>query len=181
MGMIIDKILGNIAEATFDKEVDYLDLEWHEANKRIYRKSSRNGRNIAVRFLSESVHLADGDVLVNEKEYLIVVNIVECETIVLQPTTMSEMASLCYEIGNKHMPIFLLDDKVVMPYETPMFKWVESMGYKPEVALQKLGKPLKSNVAPHSHTLTEQESSHSESLFTRVVKFASKVSDNSKE
>lgn len=179
--MITEKIIGNINSSPLNKEIDYLDLEWHEANKRIYRKNSRKGRKVAVRFLAENIHLVDGDILVEEDEYAIVINILECDTIVLQPTTMGEMASLCYEIGNKHMPIFLENDTIIMPYEPPMFKWVESMGYRPRLERRKLAKPLKSNVAPHSHKLTEDESSHSESLFTRVVKFASKISDKDQD
>ncbi|WP_447642560.1 MULTISPECIES: urease accessory protein UreE [Chitinophagaceae] len=165
--MIINETLGNIAENPTSKNVDYLDLEWFETTKRIQRKRSRQGTEIAIKFLREGQRLRQGDILFENEEKIIVVNILETEAIVISPTTLLEMGTVCYEIGNKHMPLFIEDDKVMMPFEMPMFRWLEGCGYKPEKHVVKLLNILKSNVEPHNH-------GNNNSLFSKILSLASK-------
>ena len=41
--MIINQIIGNLAENPTEKAIDYLDLEWFETTKRIQRKKKQTG------------------------------------------------------------------------------------------------------------------------------------------
>jgi len=73
-------------------------------SKRILRKRSASGREISLRFLDENPALAQNDVLYEDARSLIVIDISPCDAIVVRPGSMYAMASVCYEIGNKHLP-----------------------------------------------------------------------------
>lgn len=165
--MIINETLGNISDKpVVGKSIDYLDLEWFESTKRIQRKKTRQGEDIAIKFLREGQRLREGDILFESEEKLIVVNILETEAIVISPDSMLEMGTVCYEIGNKHIPLFIQEDKVLLPFEMPMYRWLEVSGFKPEKQTVKLLNLLKSNVEPHGH------GSLGSSIFTKILKMA---------
>src|SRR3954449_5822964 len=104
--MLITEISGNVAHESVEHlQVDLLELEWYEANKRIQRKVSKEGIDLALKFLGEGQCLHEGDILYKDPEKVIVVRIKPCEAIVLKPETMLEMGAVCYEIGNKHLPL----------------------------------------------------------------------------
>ncbi|MFV0531080.1 MAG: urease accessory protein UreE [Flavobacteriales bacterium] len=169
--MIISKIIGNISEnPAAEKMIDYLDLEWYETSKKIYRKKTRQGVDIAIKFMKEGMHLHEGDILYKDEKKLIVVNILETEAIVMSPSSLLEMGSICYEIGNKHIPLFIQNDKVVLPFEVPMFRWLEASGFSPEQQKVKLLKPLKSNLEHHGHGAGS-------SLFNKILKMAAPKDD----
>lgn len=165
--MTISETLGTISHSTINgKSIDYLDLEWFESTKRIQRKKTRQGEDIASKFLREGQRLREGDILFENEKKIIVVNILETETIVISPSSMLEMGTVCYEIGNKHIPLFIQENKVLLPFEMPMFRWLEVSGFKPEKQSVKLLNLLKSNVEPHGH------GSLGSTIFTKILKMA---------
>ncbi|MEJ5049808.1 urease accessory protein UreE [Chryseobacterium culicis] len=164
--MIINQIIGNLSENSSDKTIDYLDLEWFETTKRIQRKKTRKGTDIAIKFLREGQRLREGDILFEDAEKIIAINVLETEAIVMSPASLLEMGTVCYEIGNKHIPLFIQNDKVLLPFEMPMFRWLEASGFRPEKQSAKLLNLLKSNVEPHGH------GSLGSTIFTKILKMA---------
>ena len=87
-------------------------------------------------------------------ELVIAIEILPSEVIVLSPKTLPEMARACYEIGNKHSPLFLDGDEVTLPYDKPMFEWLQAAGFEPQKANRRLSQALRANSAQghgHSH------------------------------
>lgn len=164
--MIINQIIGNLSENPTEKTIDYLDLEWFETTKRIQRKKTRQGTDVAIKFLREGQRLREGDILFEDAEKIIAVNVLEAEAIVMSPASLLEMGTVCYEIGNKHIPLFIQNDKVLLPFEMPMFRWLEASGFNPEKQTVKLLNLLKSNVEPHGH------GSLGSTIFTKILKMA---------
>ncbi|QXU51020.1 urease accessory protein UreE [Chryseobacterium sp. D764] len=164
--MIINQITGNLSENPTGKTIDYLDLEWFETTKRIQRKKTRQGTDVAIKFLREGQRLHEGDILFEDAEKIIAVNVLETEAIVMSPASLLEMGTVCYEIGNKHIPLFIQNDKVLLPFEMPMFRWLEASGFNPEKQSVKLLNLLKSNVEPHGH------GSLGSTIFTKILKMA---------
>lgn len=165
--MIIHERLGNISEMEVQpEEIDFLDLEWFEATKRIQRKKTRKGMSIAIKFLKEGQRLNEGDVLYRDKHKTVVVNILETEAIIIEPSSRLEMGTICYEIGNKHVPLFIQNDSVLLPFDMPMYRWLQVCGYAPERQNIKLLNLLKSNVTPHGH------GSIGSTLFNKILKLA---------
>jgi urease accessory protein len=161
--MIIHKKLGNLS--SFDagrKAIDLLPVEWFETKKRILHKQTSSGKSIVVKFLDESPDLLEGDVLYADELVVVAVEIQSCEAIVIRPSTMQEMAAICYEIGNKHLPLFSENDEVLVPFDAPLYRMLTAAAYAPRQERRKLLYPVKTSVAAHSH-------GGSGSLFSRIL------------
>ena len=168
--MIVQEVIGNVSNIAADnKKVDLLQIEWFESAKKIQRKRSDEGMDLAIKILREGQRLHEGDILFEDATKRIVVSIKPCDAIVIQPQSLLEMGTVCYEIGNKHLPIFIQDDQVLIPFEDPLYKWLEAAGYKPKKAYRQLLNLLKANVSPHGH----EEPGNS--LFTRIINLAAKA------
>lgn len=164
--MIINETIGNLSQNPTSKTIDFLDLEWFETTKRIQRKKTRTGTDIAIKFLREGQRLREGDILFEDDQKVIAINVLETEAIEMAPVSLLEMGTVCYEIGNKHIPLFIQEDKVLLPFEMPMFRWLEASGFKPERKNVKLLNLLKSNVEPHGH------GSLGSTIFNKILKMA---------
>jgi urease accessory protein len=85
--MIIKEILGNKLNMDLTNlEIDFLELEWFETSKRIQSKTTTNGVQVSIKFLKEGQHLSQNDVLFKDDKKAIIINIIECEAIVVAPS-----------------------------------------------------------------------------------------------
>ena len=171
--MIIKEIVGNKSNISLDGlEIDFLELEWFETSKRIQNKVTNSGTKIAIKFLKEGQRLSQDDVLFKDNKKAIVIDIRECEVIMVEPTSLLEMGTLCYEVGNKHVPIFIQDNQVLIPFEEPLFRWLSASGYRPVKEMRQLKSRLKSTDSSHEHTHVHRHSD--EPLSTKITNFTSK-------
>jgi urease accessory protein len=170
--MIIEQIVGNLRDVPVgDRQLDPVRIQWFEAGKRIQRRKSDGGVEVAVRFLKEGQRLQQDDILLMDDERVVVVDIIPCEAIQVTPGTLYEMGSACYEIGNKHLPMFIQDDVILLPYEAPIFRWLSAKGFKTEKVHAKLLNLLNTTVQPHGHALEGEEGG---SLFSKIMALAGK-------
>lgn len=162
--MLIQEKIGNLSSFLVDNRIiDPLPIEWYETGKRIMRKQTRGGRELALRFLRESPALAEGDVLHADSETVIVVELLVCEVITIRMTNLETVAAACYEIGNRHLPLYIDGDSLLAPFEEPLYRWLLASGFEVEKAERKLLYPLRSTVAGHAHTNTGS------SLFSKIM------------
>lgn len=159
--MILGSVQSKEIAALYD--IDWLSLEWYEATRPIQRKQSNNGRDVALKFLNEGIRLKQGDIVWMERKECVAIEILPCDTIVIEPESLLQMGTVCYEIGNKHLPLFIENNQVLVPFEEPLYKLLRAGGYNPKKELRKLQNMLKANVAPHSHG--------GESLFQKILNF----------
>ena len=165
--MIVKEKIGHISSFQIDnKEIDYLKLEWFETGKRILHKKTTSGQEVVMKFLRENQLLGQGDVLYQDETRFIVVAIRPCESLIITPRSNFELASLCYEIGNKHLPLFYQNEKLLVAYDAPLFRLLVSSGYDVIKEDTVLENPLKTSVSPHS-------SGGQDSLFTKIMKLTS--------
>lgn len=164
--MLIKEKLGNL-NSFEDKGrgIDRLPIEWFETGKRILHKTTCSGKEVIIKFFRETQNLKQDDVVFANESYLIVIEILACDTIVIKPKSPYEMACLCYEIGNKHLPLFFEESILLIPFEEPVFKMLEASGYEIKKEKRKLLHQLKTTVSTH-HT----HSSSGESLFKKILK-----------
>lgn len=164
--MIIQQKLGNIGTINISKKnIDRVQLEWFETSKRILHKTTVGGIAISMKFLKENQQLTEGDILFEDDHTIIVVEIKLCDAIIVKPKSMQEMASICYEIGNKHLPLFYYHDELLIAFEKPLYNLLVSSGYDVQQAFRKLIHPLKTTVSPHG--------SNSQTLFSKIMKLTS--------
>ena len=160
--MLVKEKIGNLELfAVNNRNIDYVLLDWYETNKRILHKKTLLGREISMKFLNENPQLGVGDIIYEDDFGLVAVDIKECEAIVIRPRSMYEMASVCYEIGNKHLPLFYQDEEILVAYEAPLFKLLSVGGFAITQQKKKLTRPLKTTVTPHGNSNT---------LFSKIMK-----------
>jgi urease accessory protein len=162
--MVIREKIGNINFfAINNRRIDSLLLEWYETNKRILHKKTISGIAVVMKFLSDNQALTDGDVIYEDDFNIIAIEIRECEAMIIRPKTMLEMAAICYEIGNKHIPVFYDEDEILLAYEEPVYKLLENAGFDVSRGSRKLVNPLKTSVLPHAHKAQN-------TLFSKIMK-----------
>ena len=65
------------------------------------------------------------------------------------------MATMCYEIGNKHLPLFYEADQLLVPFEMPLFRLLSVQGFEVQQVTRKLLQPLKTTVTPHNISISD--------------------------
>ncbi len=148
------------------RTVEWLELEWYESGKRIMRKQTTSGREVSLKFLAENPRLTQDDVLFENEAFIIAVSILSCRCIIIEPGNNLQLASACYEIGNKHLPLFYEDGQLLIPFEKPLFQLLVAQGYVVKDETRKLLQPLATTVAGHAHA-------QNETLFSKIMKLTS--------
>jgi len=171
--MLVKRKIGNLLSFEINsRSLDPVVIEWHEVNKRILHKKSKSGREFVLKFLNEAQDLTEGDVLWQNEASVVVVEIQACEAIIIRPASMYQMASACYEIGNKHLPLFYNNDEIIIPFEVPLFRLLSVAGYEPTKETRKLLNRLKTTVSPHGPVESKQ------SLFSKILQLTTSSSDD---
>lgn len=134
--MILEKIIGNSRDMDLDhKIIDVVEVEWYETSKKILKKHTTNGLTVGIK-LNEG-HMHQGDVLYVDETLALVVEIKPCELISVSVDTMERIGKLCYEIGNRHLPLKISDKEVRVPYDHPTFEYIKKLGFEPEVVVDR--------------------------------------------
>ncbi|MBF8963573.1 urease accessory protein UreE [Pontibacter sp. FD36] len=104
------------------RTIDFFEIEWYEASKSRMKKKTQGGVEVLVE-KSNRETLEDGDLLYLSEERAILLKIKPCECVVLYPRSLQEVGTICFEIGNKHVPIFITDDnEVYVAYDAPLYQ-----------------------------------------------------------
>ena len=156
--MLCEKILGKLEEMDVKgRRVEYVEIEWHEAFKKIHRKTSDQGTDVGIR-MDDSVlarGLFQGDVIYADEEVVVAVSTPPCEVIEISLTEGHEMmaAKVCYEIGNRHAPLFWGENGTYITiYDEPMMAMVSKIhGVRAEKKLMKLDFDKRISAAIHNH------------------------------
>jgi urease accessory protein len=125
-----------------DKDIDWLELEWEELNKRILRKSTTRGVDIAIR-LEEGQALHYGDVLYEEDDTLIAIRTKREKAFVIKPKTMREMGEIAFKIGNRHTPCIIEDEGILIRYDHTLQELIDEVGVAYEQSERRFKTPLK--------------------------------------
>ena len=159
--MICEELLGNLKdEKNNNTEVDYVDIEWHEAFKKIHKKFTKLGTELGIRLGNDilSRGLRDGDILYKDNSRIIAVNIPKTEVIKIDIDKNHSfmLGKVCYEIGNKHATLFWGENhlQVITPYNEPLFIMIKKLhGVYSEVKKMKLDfdKSISQSINNHSH------------------------------
>ena len=149
--MIVEKVIGNIKDMGIGElRRDYVSIEWYEAEKRILHKVSKNGLDVGIRN-HEGHPLQEGDVLWQDEKTALMVEIRECACIALEPATMAEMGKACYEIGNRHAPLFIEGGALLTPLDEPLLAALLKCGFKAYKKTAKLTTLFGGHAHEHSH------------------------------
>ncbi len=139
------------------KELDYIDLEWFDTQKRMGRWVSRAGLEIALKLNEPPVMgLRDGDILFEDAQRIVSVNILPTEVICVYARDCAQVARICYEVGNRHASLYYGEQDLSFktPFEKPLKILFERLEAPHEVLKSKLDSSRRISVsAPHADPL----------------------------
>ena len=107
--MLVEKVLGNVSDEQFkNKNIDYVDIEWHEAFKKLHKKISQTGIEVGIKLDNDILTrgLRQGDILAIDNDNVIAVNIPKDKALVIKVDDDHLVPKVCYEIGNRHATLF---------------------------------------------------------------------------
>ena len=156
--MLCVQILGKLEEMDLcGRKLEYGDIEWREAFKKIPRKVTDQGREIGIR-MDDTIlprGLLQGDVIYYDEKLVIAVNTPHCEIIQISLTKGHEKmaAKVCYEIGNRHAPLFWGEkDTFITIYNEPMMAMLSKIhGVTAVKKIEKLDFDRRISASVHNH------------------------------
>lgn len=147
--MIINDIKGNTKSISIEnRELDKVELEWFEREKRLLKKTSTKGIEIGINVCAP---LNDGDILYIDNEKVIVVDILPTDLIYTTVDSKKEMGRLCFELGNRHLPLIINEDSVVVPYDEPTYLHLCKIGFNSKKTKDKFTNYSVCHAHGHSH------------------------------
>lgn len=148
--MKITKPLGRLDENSEEtKLIDYVELEWEELGKRILRKKSNNGEDIAIA-LEEEIYLHPGDILFENENKKIVINTVLEDAIIIYPASVEEMGRAAFELGNRHTPCLIQNQEIIVRYDSTIPPLLKDINVTFANEKRRFNQPFK--YKGHSHT-----------------------------
>jgi urease accessory protein len=141
--MRITEKIGNINFFTLNnRKMDYLMLEWYETNQSILHKQTVSGKELVIEFANDQQSLVEGDIIYEDDFNIIVIELMECDAIILRPKSMLEMGRICNEIGMQQLPLFYQSDEILVAFDESLFQSFSSAGYDLIRGKRKLVTPL---------------------------------------
>lgn len=175
--MLITKVIGNIGteEEVAGKKTEWLELDWEELSKRILRRETDHGTDIALALeQSHEDHEHDhdhddhdhdhgdhghhhherqtlqyGDLLYEDNERRIAVRTKMEPVIVIRPKNMTEMGKTAFELGNRHTPALIEENEVIVRADHTLNKLLDEVGVDYETTERRFKQPFR--YRGHSH------------------------------
>jgi urease accessory protein len=104
--------------------VDFVDIPWAEAGKRLLRRRTKRGLDFAIS-LEHSQYLFHGAILFNSDEQTVVVSrpkepalIIDLNPACLIEDIIQQAALIGHAFGNQHVPIEVLGHSILVPVLT---------------------------------------------------------------
>ena len=156
--MLVEKVIGNINDEQFkNSNIDYVDIEWHEAFKKLHRKTSQSGIEVGIKLDNDILTrgLRQGDVLAINEDNVIAVNIPKDNALVVKVDDTHLVPKVCYEIGNRHATLFegSSHNEFITIYSEPMKEMLEKIGANATVEEIQFdfNKSISSSINAHHH------------------------------
>ena len=110
--MLCEKILGHISDPKFaGKKIDYVEIEWHEAFKKLHKKETRDGEAIGIRMDHHILTrgLKDGDVLYADEEKVVVC---KCWLVLVLVCKVCKLSNYTYKLFVDQLQCLIHNDYV---------------------------------------------------------------------
>ena len=140
-----------------NSNIDYVDIEWHEAFKKLHRKTSQSGIEVGIKLDNDILTrgLRQGDVLAINEDNVIAVNIPKDKALVVKVDDTHLVPKVCYEIGNRHATLFegSSHNEFITIYSEPMKEMLEKIGANATVEEIQFdfNKSISSSINAHHH------------------------------
>jgi urease accessory protein len=159
--MIVRHIVGNIFNTSSEQDlrksdpallenedIEWIELEWEELNKRILRKMTDRGREIGIS-LQNGERLSVGDIVYADEQVRIAVRTQLEQVYVIRPQSMQQMGKAAFELGNRHTPSLIQEDEIIVREDETLPKLLDEVGVEYERTKRRFTQPFK--YRGHSH------------------------------
>lgn len=141
--MLIKKIIRNIADIdTVHNNREWVELDWDELNKRILRKRTSGGKDVAIA-LEDPNPLKVGDVLYEDSTVQVVVRTKKEKVYVIFPDSFTQMGKMAFELGNRHTPCLISNEEIVVRFDQTLERLFEEVGVDFELTERRFKQPFK--------------------------------------
>lgn len=146
--MVADRLL-SVDNIEFEsKQVVNVPFEWFELGKKRILKTADDGTEIGISI--EETKKA-GDVVAVTDFKIYVISVLPCQLIKTDVSTMEEMGRLTFELGNRHLPIKIVGNQVLVPFDEPTFNYLEKLGFNVEEITDLFDDSIVCKAHGHSH------------------------------
>ena len=142
--ILIEEIIRNVAIPP-GSEPDLVVMGWQERRQTRQRVRSYKGRELALALATGTV-LDDGDILYVGQDFHVTVRAAEEDLLVVPLTDASLAARTAYELGNRHLPVSIGEDRLITPYDRLVEALLEKSGI---VCLREKGRFEPARMAHH--------------------------------
>ncbi|HYB42537.1 MAG TPA: urease accessory protein UreE [Candidatus Methylomirabilis sp.] len=125
--LVITGILHVQPAALRDKERDVLRLAWDERRWTRKRVVTASGREVALALPTGSL-LKPGDVLAVEETWCLVVEARAEPVLAVFPRSRDEAVRIAFDVGNRHFPLAVEGDLLLVPDDTAMAQLLSRLG-----------------------------------------------------
>lgn len=150
VGLIVEKILGNLSDFEdlkgFHLEKIYINSD--DSLKKILRLKSDHDREFGLSLDKNSPNLQDGDIIFKDDKSIVAIFIKTQKVLKIAPKNMQEMGELAHFLGNRHLPIQLENDCILMQYD----RLIESELAQKNIAFEAIFIKLQNAFKHQSHS-----------------------------
>jgi urease accessory protein len=144
--IVIEEIRGKLSENE-TRQVERVPLGWMDRLRSRQCVKSDGGTEIGIA-LPTGHGLHEDDILYEDGERVIAVATVAEDVLALYALTLVDLGRIAYQVGNRHAPVMVEDDRVLTPYDSVLEEYFRKMG----VRCEKITEPFTHDFgAFHSH------------------------------
>lgn len=109
------------------KEEDKLVLTWEQRRWMRGRFTSVRGRKIGIA-LPTGTTLAPGAILLVEADWYLKIEAAIESVLEIFPSDSNEAIKIAFEVGNRHFPLAIAENKILVPDDKAMVRLMERLG-----------------------------------------------------
>jgi urease accessory protein len=148
--MVYDSPFGNLADfAVGTRRLEHVTIDSDDCAKRLLRLSTSIG-DIGLRF-EGSRRLRDGDVVHADERVVIAVSVAPDDVLIARPASVAAALALGHALGNRHLPMQLDGDAVVVRYDPLLPALFAEHAVPVTREARVLALPFRHAHAPHGH------------------------------
>lgn len=117
--LVIERNLIQTSKSNY-LDLDLLVIDWYEVNKAVLSRETRDGRFVRLHRTAGAA-FEDGEVVYSSPEFAIQIHIRPCACIVLKSTDLNTIGHFCFDVGNRHLPLFCFDDELALAYDGQLY------------------------------------------------------------
>lgn len=125
--IVSEQVLGNLQTSPIEKTVIPVPYEWFELERRRIKKTAADGTELGVAIPGG---VEEGDILYETESACYAVQLVQAHLISVAIHSVEEAARVGFELGNRHLSLKILPDKILVPYEEPTCLYLKQLGFE---------------------------------------------------